>query len=104
MSARDYRLLRVASVAEAATLLALVGVAVPLKHFWGWPEAVRMMGPGHGLAFPSFGWALMPASAAGDWPREEVFRAALLACIPFGGFVNVRRFAARQALSEGETS
>ncbi len=95
MSVRDYALLRVASVVEATTLLALVGVAVPLKHFWGWPDAVRLMGPVHGLAFLSFGWTLMQASAQGDWPRAEVFRAALLACLPFGGFVNERRFAAK---------
>ena len=95
MSARGYRLLRAASVAEATTLLALVGVAVPLKHFWGWPDAVRLMGPAHGLAFLSFGWTLMQAAAAGDWPRGEVIRAALLACLPFGGFVNERRFAAK---------
>ena len=97
MSGREYFLLRLASVAEATTLLALVGVAAPLKHVYGWPDAVKWMGPVHGLAFLGFGWMLIQAATAGDWPRREIARAAVLACLPFGGFVNERRFAARQA-------
>ena len=36
-----FRLLRIAALAEAATLLVLVGVAVPLKHIGGHSAAVR---------------------------------------------------------------
>src|SRR3954471_21256618 len=94
MNGRAYLLLRILSVAEAATLLALVGVAVPLKHLYGWPQAVAVMGPVHGLAFLLFGWTLLRTAAAHDWPRAEILRAALLACVPFGGLFNERRFAA----------
>ena len=43
--------LRWASLAEGATLLLLVGVAVPLKRLAGFPEAVSVLGPIHGGAF-----------------------------------------------------
>jgi len=39
------RRLGVASMVEGATLAALVGVAVPLKHLAAWPLAVTVMGP-----------------------------------------------------------
>ncbi|HXT09327.1 MAG TPA: DUF3817 domain-containing protein [Roseiarcus sp.] len=94
MNARDLSWLRLASIVEALTLLTLVGVAVPLKHLWGFPQAVAVMGPVHGLAFLTFGWLLMQTAAAGDWPRAEIVRAAALACAPFGGLINERRFAA----------
>ena len=94
MNARDLAWLRLASIVEALTLLTLVGVAVPLKHLWGFPQAVAVMGPLHGLAFLTFGWRLMQTAAAGDWPPAEIVRAAALACAPFGGFINERRFAA----------
>jgi hypothetical protein len=35
----------VASLLEGSTLLALVLVAVPLKHLAGMPQATRIMGP-----------------------------------------------------------
>ncbi len=44
------RRLELASLVEATTLVLLVGVAVPLKHFAGQPTAVAVMGPIHGLA------------------------------------------------------
>ncbi len=42
------RRLEVVSLVEATTLIFLVGVAVPLKHFAGEPAAVTVMGPVHG--------------------------------------------------------
>jgi integral membrane protein len=97
MSARDYLLLRLASLVEALTLLALVGVAVPLKHLLGAPQAVTIVGPVHGLAFLGFCWLLTRAASAGDWTRGETALALAAACVPFGGFFNERRFAARAA-------
>jgi hypothetical protein len=75
------------------TLLALVGVAVPLKHFYGFPQAVSVMGPIRD--WPS--WSLRVADAGrrgGRFvPRGD--RVGVLAArLPFGGFVDERRFAA----------
>lgn len=45
------RRLRRLSWIEGATLLLLVGVAVPLKRLAGWPDGVTLLGPVHGAAF-----------------------------------------------------
>jgi len=55
--------LRWASWAEATTLLALLFVAVPLRHIYGLREATQVAGPIHGLAFLLFVLALTRAAS-----------------------------------------
>ncbi|WP_439814109.1 DUF3817 domain-containing protein [Zavarzinia sp. CC-PAN008] len=99
---RALRLLRRLSAVEGVTLLLLLGVAVPLKHLAGLPQATAILGPLHGLAFLAFCWALVQAAVGGAWPRGEVARLALGAMLPFGGFVNERRLYRRErTLSAG---
>lgn len=80
----DIGRLRIASWAEGATLLALLGIAVPLKHFAGLPIATAVMGPVHGLAFLFYLWAVAAAVSGGGWRGSEVARLVLAAFIPFG--------------------
>ncbi|MCM5682802.1 DUF3817 domain-containing protein [Schlegelella sp. S2-27] len=83
------RLLRTASLAEGVTLLALLGVAVPLKHAAGLPAAVSLMGPVHGLAFLGYLWAVFATvSATAGWRRAEVVRLVAMALVPGGAFFN----------------
>ncbi len=82
-------LLEVASLTEAATLLLLVFVAMPLKHLASLPKIVEVMGPLHGIAFAFYAWTLIEAVAAGGWSRSDVVRLALAALVPFGGFANL---------------
>lgn len=84
------RMLRTLALAEAATLLALVFVAVPLKHIASIPEATRTMGPIHGLAFLAFSWAMIRAWSEGLIGARDAARLFLGACLPFGGIVNER--------------
>ena len=83
------RRLELASVAEATTLLLLVAVATPLKHLVGLPGFARIMGPVHGLAFLFYLWTVVQTVAAGRWTRGEIARLALVAFVPFAGFLNV---------------
>lgn len=80
------RLRRVA-VLEAATLLMLLLVAVPLKHLAHVPTAVAVMGPIHGLMFIAYGWTVIETSSAEDWSGGETARLLLVALVPFGGFI-----------------
>ncbi|MFC3227505.1 DUF3817 domain-containing protein [Marinibaculum pumilum] len=89
------RPLRLAAVAEAITLLVLIGIAVPLKHLAGLPAAV--MGPVHGTAFLAFLWLLARSCAAGELPWRASGRLLLGAMLPFGGLVNERWLSRRQA-------
>jgi len=95
---RQLRWMRAVSLLEGSTLLALVLVAVPLKHLAGVPMATRIMGPIHGLAFLLYVWMLARTVCAGGWPRSEMIRLVAAAFIPFGAFINERRLARRQAV------
>lgn len=81
------RWLRIAAVAEATTLLLLVGVAVPLKHFSDWPLAVRILGPVHGFAFVAYLWLILQSLGAGLLSRSVAARLALFALIPLAGYL-----------------
>ena len=89
--------LRLAGFAEGTTLLALLGVAVPLKHLAGVPIAVSVLGPVHGLAFVAYVVAAMEVVGAGELARRDAWRTALVALVPFGTFVNDRFLARLQA-------
>jgi len=80
--------LRWANLAEAATLVALFCVAMPLKYMAGLPVAVSIVGSLHGLCFMLFIVVLMRAL----FMRSVgiVYSLALIvgAFVPFGGFIN----------------
>jgi len=78
--------LRLAALAEAISFLLLLGVAMPLKHIWHLPVAVRIAGSLHGVLFILFCIALARAWKSANWP---VSRAALLfvaSIVPFAPF------------------
>ncbi len=79
-----------AAILEALTLLALFGVAMPLKYLADVPQAVSVTGPIHGLAFMIFLWFVIRSWAEGliDW--TGALRLFIGAFIPFGGFLNER--------------
>lgn len=68
--ARLRRLERISFV-EATTLLLLVGVAVPLEHLGGFPNAVHLMGPVHGLAFVAYAWTVLCHRSVGKATGEH---------------------------------
>ncbi|AUG55085.1 hypothetical protein CSC3H3_12025 [Thalassospira marina] len=94
------RMLRIGAMAEAVTLLLLVGIAVPLKHLAGIEEATRLMGPIHGVAFLFFAWLVIRARFEGLIDGAALGRLMIGAFIPFGGFVNERWL--RTSLDQGK--
>lgn len=89
--------LEIASIAEATTLILLIGLAVPLKHLGGWSLGVTVMGPVHGLAFAAYIWIALQTVAGGGWNRAETMRLFGLAFVPFGGFLNLGFLSRRAA-------
>jgi integral membrane protein len=65
------RRLGIVSLLEASTLILLLFVAVPLKHRAGWPAAVAIVGPVHGLTFLAFVWIAVETAAGGECSRRE---------------------------------
>lgn len=88
--------MRLASILEASTLAILVFVAVPLKHAFGMPQVVSVMGPVHGLAFLVYIWMLIQSHFQFGWTGREWLRMILCAFIPLAGFVNERLLKHRQ--------
>lgn len=94
---RQIRLLRLVSLLEGTTLIALLFGAVPLKHLGGYPIATSIIGPIHGMAFLVYVWFLMRAIPGGDWSRGEIFRLLIAAFIPLGAFAIERSLRRKEA-------
>jgi len=95
------RKLEIMSLIEAATLVLLVGVAVPLKHLAHLNLAVKIMGPVHGVAFLSYVWTALQTVIGGGWRPAAIARLFLVAFIPFAGFANLPFLRARAAELHG---
>ena len=83
------RRLRLASLAEGATLILLVGIAVPLKHLAGQPLGVRVMGPVHGLMVLTYLWTVVQTVSGGGWTAREIARLLIAGLLPFGALLNM---------------
>lgn len=76
---------------EGLTLLLLLLVAVPLKHLYGHPEAVRLLGPLHGIAFLAYQYSLFRLYQDGELPTGWPLRASLASFIPAGTWWVLKR-------------
>lgn len=79
--------LRIIGFLEGVSLLVLVFIAVPLKHFANDPAVVKAMGPIHGALFLLFVFNTLSVGVAQQWKFATTTWKVLLACIvPFGTF------------------
>jgi integral membrane protein len=72
---------------EGASLLLLLGVAVPLKYFAGMPAAVQWIGWIHGLLFVVYGLAILMALVGGSLSFGKSMLAFIGSLLPFGPFI-----------------
>ena len=90
LTPRDARIMdrfRVVAAAEAISLLALFGVAMPLKYGAGLPEPVTLVGWVHGILFLWYVWALISAARVAGWSVVTVIAGLAASVVPFGPFV-----------------
>lgn len=80
--------LRSVALIEGASLLFLVGIAVPLKHLMGFPAVVSVAGPLHGLVFMFYLWMVVATAVSERWSKHDIALAVALAMLPFGAFFN----------------
>jgi len=83
-------LLRAVALVEAVAFLALLFIAVPLKHLAGIPEPVLVLGPVHGIAFLAYVWLIGREAVERDWPPDRALWLALAGLIPLAPFFIVR--------------
>lgn len=82
---------------EGTSLLLLIGIAVPLKHFFHMPLPTKIMGTLHGLAFLAYAAAVLDALGTGRLTRGEAARAMGAAFLPGVTFLFARSLARRES-------
>lgn len=79
--------LRMLALFEGLSLLLLLFIAVPFKHFYDDPTLVRSIGPVHGILFLLFILNALSVGIEQSWSFRTTTWKVLLAClIPFGTF------------------
>jgi integral membrane protein len=88
--------LRIVGIAEGISFLILLGIAMPLKYYFGFPLAVKYTGWAHGLLFILFIIAVFLAVKPMKWNFLSVLIALAASLIPFGTFVLDRQLRRRE--------
>ncbi len=79
--------LRLLAFLEGVSLIALVFIAVPLKHIYDNPFWVKSIGPVHGILFLFFVANAFSVAASLQWKfKETTWKVLLSSFIPFGTF------------------
>ena len=84
--------LRLIGFLEGISFIVLLFIAMPLKYFAGWPDAVRVVGMAHGVLFLAYIGAIVPALLDHRWPLSRAAWLVLASLLPFGPFVADRKW------------
>src|SRR5688572_16808432 len=79
--------LRVIGWWEGISFLLLLGIAMPLKYFADWPQAVRVVGMAHGVLFLLYVWAAIQAALERNWTWKRTALVLVASLLPAGPFV-----------------
>jgi len=75
------------SLAEGCSLLILLLIAMPLKYFFNFPQAVKVVGWIHGLLFIVYVVMLLILQIKYRWSFLFLAGAFVASLLPFGTFV-----------------
>jgi integral membrane protein len=78
--------LRIIAFTEGVSYLILLFVAMPLKHFWGQPTAVKSFGSVHGLLFVLYILYVVICKIEYRWTLKKILILLGISIIPFGNF------------------
>jgi integral membrane protein len=96
------RLLRIVGVAEGISFLVLLLIAMPLKHFFDLPLAVKVVGWAHGGLFMLYILAVLIAVRAMKWSWLDILIALLASLAPAGTLFLDKGWKRRQLELQGE--
>ena len=86
------KVLRIASVVEAASYLALMACMIAKYAFDAAGEGgVPVMGPVHGMVFLAYAALVLVGRDEQGWTGATTVAALVLSAVPFGGFYVERR-------------
>ena len=72
---------------EGSSFLVLLFIAMPLKYFWEFPIAVRIVGILHGVFFLIYIFAASLLAFRLKWSTKKLFLAYIASVLPFGPFI-----------------
>jgi integral membrane protein len=78
--------LRYSALAEGASWLALLFIAMPLKYVWGDPTYVKIVGMTHGILFIALFALLLQTFFEERISQNEAVKIFVASFIPFGTF------------------
>ena len=87
MTFPNLKWLKIAALFEGTSLITLVFIAVPFKHWLDMPVLVKIIGPVHGALFLLFIVALVFHFVKGRIDGRLTGIGAVASLIPFGSFI-----------------
>jgi integral membrane protein len=78
---------RITALAEGVSFLILLGIAMPLKYIFNFPQAVKVFGWAHGALFVAFIYLAFEVFTSFKKPFSWLAKAMLASVLPFGTFV-----------------
>ncbi len=78
------KLFRAVSFIEGCSFLLLLFIAMPLKYYFGMPEAVSLAGMAHGILFMIYTMLSLSLAQKYDWSMGEWSVVLIAGMIPFG--------------------
>jgi len=88
---------RFVGMAEGASFILLMGVAMPLKYLADMPIAVRVVGMAHGVLFLLYVALIAITVRGGALPRSRALTLIVASLLPFGPFFVDRQLREDQA-------
>lgn len=88
--------LRIVGIAEGISFLVLLFIAMPLKYFLGFPEAVKVVGWLHGVLFIAYFVVVFLAIKAMQWNLLSLAITLAMSFLPFGTFLLDKQWKRRQ--------
>lgn len=92
----NIKLLRIVGVAEGISFLVLLLIAMPLKHFLGFPMAVKVVGWAHGVLFILYIIVVFLSIRTMKWDWLDVVIALIASLAPGGTLFLDRSWRRRQ--------
>lgn len=79
--------LRIVAFLEGLSFVILMGIAMPLKYYWGFEHATQAIGMIHGLLFILYLYLVFPVKSELEWSWLRTFVILTASVIPLGTFV-----------------
>jgi len=83
---------------EGSSFLILVLIAMPLKYFFGQPEAVRAVGMAHGVLFLVYVSAANYLALDKNWSKKVWLLSMVAAVLPLGTFYFEKKYLPDQSV------